>query len=115
MSWWLNVTVRSRLRSRLADEVVAEAKVPSSEPPYASFVRYAERTACVWRFAMANDRDEVERTTIVETDGGGGGGVLAVVLLIIVVLVLLFLFRDQLGFGSKTEVKVPDQINVNVN
>ena len=46
---------------------------------------------------------------------GGGGGVLAVVLLIIVVLVLLFLFRDQLGFGSKTEVKVPDQINVNVN
>ena len=68
---------------------------------------------------MADDRNEVERTTIVETDGGGGGGgggVLAVVLLIIVVLVLLFLFRDQLGFGSKTtEVKVPDQINVNVN
>jgi uncharacterized membrane protein len=57
----------------------------------------------------------VERTTVIETDGGGGGGVLAVVLLIIVVLVLLFLFRDQLGFGSKTEVKVPDQINVNVN
>jgi uncharacterized membrane protein len=66
---------------------------------------------------MADDRDEVERTTVIETDGGGGGGggVLAVVLLIIVVLVLLFLFRDQLGFGSKTEVKVPDQINVNVN
>lgn len=64
---------------------------------------------------MADDRNEVERTTIVETDGGGGG-VLAVVLLIIVVLVLLFLFRDQLGFGTKTtEVKVPDQINVNVN
>ncbi|QIL01782.1 hypothetical protein G7078_02590 [Sphingomonas sinipercae] len=63
------------------------------------------------------DRDrEVERTTIVETDGGGGsGGVLAVVLLIIVVLVLLFLFRDQLGFGSKdTTVNVPDSINVNV-
>lgn len=66
---------------------------------------------------MADDRDEVERTTVVTTDGGGGGGgVLAVVLLIIVVLVLLFLFRDQLGFGSKTtEVQVPDQINVNVN
>jgi uncharacterized membrane protein len=68
---------------------------------------------------MADDIDhETERTTIVETGngGGGGGGVLAVVLLIIVVLVLLFLFRDQLGFGSKTtEVKVPDQINVNVN
>ena len=66
---------------------------------------------------MADDRDEVERTTVVETGGGGGGGgVLAVVLLIIVDLVLLFVFRDQLGFGSKTtEVKVPDQINVNVN
>ena len=65
---------------------------------------------------MADDRDEVERTTIVETDGGGGGGGLAVVLLIIVVLVLLFLFRDQLGFGaSKTEVTVPDKIEVNVN
>jgi hypothetical protein len=66
---------------------------------------------------MADDRDEVERTTVIETDGGGGGGgVLAVVLLIIVVLVLLFLFRDQLGFGSKaTEVQVPDKIEVNVN
>ena len=66
---------------------------------------------------MADDRDEVERTTVVETNGGGGGGgVLAVVLLIIVVLVLLFLFRDQLGFGAQeTEVQIPDEINVNVN
>lgn len=64
-----------------------------------------------------NDGDNVERerTTIVDTGGGGGGGVLAVVLLIIVVLVLLFLFRGQLGFGSKTEVKVPDKVNVDVN
>jgi len=66
-----------------------------------------------------NDRDTVERehTTVVDTGGDrGGGGVLAVVLLIIAILVLLFLFRDQLGFGSKTtNVKVPDQINVNVN
>ena len=63
-----------------------------------------------------NDRDEVERTTVVETGGGGGGGVLAVVLLIIVVLVLLFLFRGQLGFGGDTtEVTVPDKIDVNVN
>ena len=63
-----------------------------------------------------NDRP-VERTTIIETGGDrGGGGVLAVVLLIIVVLVLLFLFRDQLGFGSsKTEVSIPDKIEVNVN
>ncbi len=63
------------------------------------------------------DRETVERTTIVETGGGGGGGgVLAVVLLIIVVLVLLFLFRDQLGFGaSKTDINVPDKIDVTVN
>ena len=62
-----------------------------------------------------NDRP-VERTTIIETGNGGGGGMLAVVLLIIVVLVLLFLFRDQLGLGgSKTEVSIPDKIEVNVN
>ena len=63
------------------------------------------------------DRETVERTTIVETGGGGGsGGVLAVVLLLIVVLVLLFLFRNELGFGgADTEIQVPDQIDVNVN
>ena len=65
---------------------------------------------------MADDREEVERTTIVETDRGGGGGVLAVVLLIIALLVLLFLFRDQLGFGADTtNINVPDKIDVNVN
>lgn len=69
---------------------------------------------------MADDRDDrepVERTTIVETgNGGGSGGVLAVVLLIIVVLVLLFLFRDQLGFGGdETDINIPEQIDVNVN
>ncbi len=61
----------------------------------------------------------VERTTIIETGnggGGGGGGVLAVVLLIIVVLVLLFMFRDQLGLGgNKTEISIPDKIDVNIN
>ncbi|WP_114229119.1 MULTISPECIES: hypothetical protein [Sphingomonas] len=59
----------------------------------------------------------VERTTIVETGGGGGsGGVIAVVLLVLVLLLLAYVFRDSLGFGShKTEVKIPDQINVNVN
>ena len=64
-----------------------------------------------------NDGDHgTDRTTIIETGGGGGGGVLAVVLLIIVVLVLLFLFRDQLGFGSKkTTVNIPDKIEVNIN
>jgi uncharacterized membrane protein len=65
---------------------------------------------------MADEHDTNDRVTIVETDGGGGGGVLAVVLLVIVVLVLLFLFRDQLGFGSsKTEIDIPDKIEVNVN
>ena len=65
---------------------------------------------------MADDRDEVERTTVVETGGGGGGGVLAVVLLIIVVLVLLYLFRGQLGLGGKdTNINGPNTIDVNVN
>jgi len=63
------------------------------------------------------EREPVEKTTIIETGGGGGsGGVLAVVVLIIVVLVLLFLFRGQLGLGgSKTEIQVPDKIDVNIN
>ena len=68
---------------------------------------------------MADDRDDkepVDRTTIVETNGGGSGGVLAIVLLIIVILVLLFLFRDQLGFGAdETDIEIPEQIDVNVN
>ena len=65
---------------------------------------------------MSDDNQPIEHTTIVETGGGGGGGVLAVVLLIIVVLVLLFLFRDQLGFGAnKTDINIPDKIEINVN
>ena len=65
---------------------------------------------------MSDDNQPIEHTTIVETGGGGGGGVLAVVLLIIVVLVLLFLFRDQLGFGNKkTDINIPDKIEINVN
>jgi uncharacterized membrane protein len=64
---------------------------------------------------MADERDTEERVTVVDS-GGGGGGVLAVVLLVIVVLVLLFLFRDQLGFGGdKTDINIPDKVEVNVN
>ena len=64
---------------------------------------------------MADEHDSEERVTVVDS-GGGGGGVLAVVLLVIVVLVLLFLFRDQLGFGGdKTDINIPDKIEVNVN
>ena len=58
----------------------------------------------------------VEHTTIIETGDRGGGGVLAVVLLIIVVLALLYVFRNDLGLGGKkTEVSIPDKIEVNVN
>ena len=65
---------------------------------------------------MADDRDDVDRTTVGETGGGGGGGILAVVLLIIVVLVLLYIFRDNLGLGGKsTNINVPNSIDVNVN
>lgn len=64
---------------------------------------------------MADEHDSEERVTVVDS-GGGGGGVLAVVLLVIVVLVLLFLFRDQLGFGGdKTDINIPDKVEVNVN
>lgn len=64
---------------------------------------------------MADERDTEERITVVDS-GGGGGGVLAVVLLVIVVLVLLFLFRDQLGLGGdKTDINIPDKVEVNVN
>lgn len=63
-----------------------------------------------------DNRETVERTTIIETDRGGGGGLIAVVLLIIAILALLFLFRNELGFGgSTTEVEVPDKIEVDVN
>jgi len=49
---------------------------------------------------MADDNDNrepVDRTTIVETNGGGSGGVLAIVLLIIVILVLFILLDRESG------------------
>ena len=65
---------------------------------------------------MDNDERPVEHTTIIETGGSGSGGIVAVVVLIIVVLGLLYVFRDQLGLGSKaTTINIPDKINVNVN
>lgn len=67
---------------------------------------------------MSDDQRPVERTTIIETGNGGGGsgGIVAVVVLLIVVLLLAYVFRNELGLGSKTtEVNIPDKININVN
>lgn len=66
---------------------------------------------------MSEDQGPVERTTIIETGGGGGsGGIVAVVVLLIVVLLLAYVFRNELGLGSKTtEVNIPDKINININ
>ena len=65
---------------------------------------------------MDNDERPVEHTTIIETGNGGNGGIVAVVVLSIVGLVWLFLFRDQLGLGSKSStINVPDKIEVNIN
>lgn len=63
-----------------------------------------------------DDGRVVERTTVVNTDrGGGSGGVLAIVLLLVILVVGYLLWQSGALGGSKTEVKVPDSINVNVN
>ena len=62
-----------------------------------------------------DDGPVVERTTIVNTDGGGGSGGLIAVVVLIAVLVIGYLLYSNGTFGSKTEIKVPDEINVNVN
>lgn len=63
---------------------------------------------------MADEREPVEHTTIIENDRSGNGGVVAVVVLVIIVLALLFLFRDKLGL-SGASTSVPDKIDINVN
>lgn len=63
-----------------------------------------------------DDTRTVERTTVVNTDGGGGSGAIVAIVLILALLVLAYVFRDSIGFGgSKTEINVPDSIDVNVN
>ena len=63
-----------------------------------------------------DDGPVVERTTVVNTDrGGGSGGVIAIVLLLVVLVGGYLLYQNGAFGGSKTEIKVPDSINVNVN
>ena len=67
------------------------------------------------RDGVDNER-VVERTTIVNADRGGGSGGLIAVLVLIAVLAIGYLLYSNGTFGnSKTEIKVPDEINVNVN
>lgn len=58
----------------------------------------------------------VERTTVVNTDrGGGSGGVVALLALLAILVIGYLLYANGAFGGSKTEIKVPDKINVNVN
>lgn len=63
-----------------------------------------------------DDGPVVERTTVVNTDSGGGSsGLIAVVVLLAVLVIGYLLYSNGTFGGSKTEIKVPDEINVNVN
>lgn len=63
-----------------------------------------------------DDGPTVERTTVVNTDGGGGsGGLIAIIVLLAVLVIGYLLYTNGTFGGSKTEIKVPDEINVNVN
>jgi hypothetical protein len=62
-----------------------------------------------------DDGRVVERTTVVNTDGGGSSGLVAVLVLLAVLVIGYLLYSNGTFGGSKTEIKVPDEINVNVN
>lgn len=63
-----------------------------------------------------DDGPVVERTTVVNTDGGGGSsGLIAVIVLLAVLVIGYLLYSNGTFGGSGTEIKVPDEINVNVN
>ena len=63
-----------------------------------------------------DDGPVVERTTVINTDRGGGSSGLIAVLVLLAVLVIGYLLYSNGTFGgSKTEIKVPDEINVNVS
>jgi hypothetical protein len=61
-----------------------------------------------------DDGRVVERTTVVNTGGGGSGGLVAVLVLLAVLAIGYLLYSNGTFGGSKTEIKVPDEINVNV-
>lgn len=63
-----------------------------------------------------DDGRVVERTTVVNTDSGGGnGGLIAILALLALLVIGYLLFSNGTLGGSKTEIKVPDEISVNVN
>ena len=62
-----------------------------------------------------DDGPVVERTTVVNTGSGGSGGLIAVLLLLAVLAIGYLLYSNGTFGGSKTEVTVPDSINVNVS
>jgi hypothetical protein len=62
-----------------------------------------------------DDGRVVERTTVVNTGGGGSSGLVAVLVLLAVLVIGYLLWSNGAFGGSKTEIKVPDEINVNVS
>jgi hypothetical protein len=63
-----------------------------------------------------DDGRVVERTTVVNTDrGSGNSGLIAVLVLLAVLAIGYLLYSNGTFGGSKTEITVPDSINVNVN
>jgi hypothetical protein len=62
-----------------------------------------------------DDGRVVERTTVVNTGSGGSSGLVAVLVLLAVLVIGYVLWSNGAFGGSKTEIKVPDEINVNVS
>ena len=63
-----------------------------------------------------DDGPVVERTTVINTgSGGGNSGLITVVALLAVLVIGYLLYSNGTFGGGKTEIKVPDKINVNIN
>jgi len=61
-----------------------------------------------------DDGPVVERTTVVNTDSGGGSSGVIAILVLLAILVIGYLLYSNGTFGSKTEINVPDKIDVTV-